>query len=114
MSSSQYQYMNLTSKLAISATVLGATLLYLFLGSSEIDALTPLDPEKLAKTPAPASPEQPPSPTMPEKAKEMEALLHAHLKEIDAQIPVLNKEYDPATDPALNKGGKKKKGDKKK
>jgi hypothetical protein len=55
--------MNLTSKLAISATVLGATLLYLFLGSSEINELTPLDPEKLAKTAAPASLEQPPSPT---------------------------------------------------
>ncbi len=55
--------MNLTSKLTISATVLGATLLYLFLGSSEIDALTPLDPEKLVKTPALASPEQPTSPT---------------------------------------------------
>ena len=41
--------------------------------------------------------------SMPEKAKELEALLHAHLKEINAQIPELNKDYDPATDPALVK-----------
>ena len=49
---------------------------------------------------------------MPEKAKELEALLHSHLKEINAQIPELNKDYDPATDPALVKVKKPK--DKKK
>jgi arylsulfatase A len=43
------------------------------------------------------------SQSMPEKAKELEALLHSHLKEINAQIPELNKDYDPATDPALVK-----------
>ena len=52
------------------------------------------------------------SQSMPEKAKELEALLHAHLKEINAQIPELNKDYDPATDPALVKV--KKPNDKKK
>jgi arylsulfatase A-like enzyme len=39
--------------------------------------------------------------SMPDKAKELEGLLHSHLKEINAQIPELNKDYDPATDPAL-------------
>ena len=43
------------------------------------------------------------SKSIPEKAKELEALLHSHLKEINAQIPELNKDYDPATDPALVK-----------
>jgi len=52
------------------------------------------------------------SQAMPEKAKELEGLLHSHLKEINAQIPELNKDYDPATDPALVKVKKPK--DKKK
>jgi arylsulfatase A len=53
------------------------------------------------------------SQAMPEKAQEMETLLHAHLKGINAQIPEKNTAYDPSTDPALGNGspkaGKKKK-----
>ena len=41
--------------------------------------------------------------SMPEKAKELEGLLHSHLKEINAQIPEPNKDNNPATDPALVK-----------
>ena len=47
------------------------------------------------------------SQTQPEKAKELEVLLHAHLKAIQAQIPVLNPDYDPASDPALKHNRKK-------
>ena len=44
------------------------------------------------------------SQTLPEKASQLKALLHNYLKVIDAQIPKLNKNYDPGKDPDRKAG----------
>lgn len=41
---------------------------------------------------------------MPEKAKELEARMAKYLKDIKAQMATPNPDFDPATDPARNKG----------
>lgn len=51
---------------------------------------------------------------MPTKVSELDALLVKYLRDIDAQMPVPNPQYDPSQEPAVRKGGggNKNKGDK--